>query len=152
VNFTISYPTGWKKSQQSLPGGASGPGAKPTENIYGFVAQDSITGFHIVRNGDEQAVGGMIGMLIGQYECQPGDASVPLQVTVGGAAWVQSDLTCKVSGKNYEVRELVNGSPQYGQTVIMYGGYQQAVGGVIPDFAHVQTAYFDPMLKSFKFN
>lgn len=107
-----------------------------------------------MRRGDEQAVGGMVNDLIGgELKCDMGDKSVPSQVTVGGVTWSQADLICMVASNNYEVRELVTSSSQYGQTVIMYGAYQQVgKGAAVPDFAHTKAAYFDPMLASFKFN
>ncbi len=78
-----------------------------TENIYAFVAQDNLTGLHIVRNGDEQAVGGMINVLLGgTFTCNTGDTSVPSQVTVGGVIWSQADIVCMVASSYYEVREL----------------------------------------------
>jgi hypothetical protein len=155
ANFTIDYPVGWQTSHKSLTGGPSGDVKNPaTENIYGFVAQDNITGLHIVRNGDEQAVGGMINDLLeGQFSCNAGDQSVPSQVTVGGVTWSQFDLVCMIAGLNYEVRELVTSSTKYGQTVIMYGAFQQVgKGAMAPDFAHASNMYFKPILASFKFN
>jgi hypothetical protein len=154
ANFTIDYPAGWQMSQKSLPGGASGVKNPAPENIYGFVASDNITGLHIVRNGDEQAVGGMINELLGgQFSCNMGNSSVPSQVMVGGVTWSQADLVCMIHNSNFEVRELVTSSAKYNQTVIMYGAYQQVGNGALaPDFAHASTMYFNPMLASFKFN
>jgi hypothetical protein len=152
ANFTINYPVGWQTSHKSQPGGT--PGHPATEDIYGFVAPDNITGLHIVRNGDEQAVGGMINELLGgQFSCSPGDTSVPSQVIVGGVTWVQADLVCMIANNNYEVRELVNSSTTYGQTVIMYGAYQQVTNEAIsPDFSHASDEYFAPMVTSFQFD
>ena len=155
ANFTINYPTGWQTSHKSLPGGPSGDVKNPaTENIYGFVAPDNITGLHIVRNGDEQVPGGMINQLLdGQFSCSTGDKTVPAQVTVGGVTWSQADFVCMIAGFNYEVRELVTSSTKYGQTVIMYGAFQQVDNGAMaPDFAHASDKYFKPMLASFRFN
>lgn len=155
ANFTISYPVGWQTSHKSLPRGQSGDVKNPTmEDIYGFVAPDNITGLHIVRNGDEQAPGGMINQLLdGQFSCSPGDKSVPSQVTVGGVSWSQVDFVCMIAGYNYEVRELVTASTKYGQTVILYGAFQQVNNGAMaPDFAHASNMYFKPMLASFTFN
>jgi hypothetical protein len=154
VDFTMLYPTKWQKTHKTGPGGMSGAKNQPASNTYGFVASDNITGFHIVRRGDEQAVGGMVNDLIGgEFKCDMGDKSVPSQVTVGGVSWSQADLICMVASNNYEVRELVTFSSKYGQTVIMYGAYQQVgKGAVVPDFAHTKATYFDPMLESFKFN
>jgi hypothetical protein len=154
ANFTMIYPTGWQTSHKSQPFQQSGNSKQQTENIYGFVAQDNITGFHVVRNGDEQAVGGMVNDLLGgQFSCTPGDKSVPSQVTVGGVMWSQADIVCLVASNNYEIRELVTSSPRYGQTVIMYGAYQQVGNGaVVPDFARTSDTYFKPMLAAFKFN
>jgi hypothetical protein len=154
-HFTILYPVNWKTSHMSQPFKQSGDNTQThTENIYAFVAQDNLTGLHIVRNGDEQAVGGMINVLLGgTFTCNTGDTSVPSQVTVGGVIWSQADIVCMVASSYYEVRELVNGSAHYGQTVIMYGTYQQVGNGaVVPDFIHVDNTYFKPMLASFKFN
>lgn len=152
ANFTINYPVGWQTSHKSQAGGMSGHPA--TENIYGFVAPDNITGLHIVRNGDEQAVGGMINELVGgQFSCSPGDKSVPSQLIVGGVTWSQADLVCMIANGNYEVRELVNSSTKYGQTVIMYGAFQQVTNGAMaPDFAHASDEYFAPMVTSFQFH
>ena len=154
VDFTMLYPVKWQKTHKTGPGGMAGAGNQPASNTYGFVASDNITGFHIVRRGDEQAVGGMVNDLIGgELKCDMGDKSVPSQVTVGGVTWSQVDLICMVASNNYEVRELVTSSSQYGQTVIMYGAYQQVgKGAAVPDFAHTKATYFDPMLASFKFN
>lgn len=154
VDFTMLYPAKWQKTHKTGPGGLSGVKNQPASNTYGFIAADNITGFHIVRHGDEQAVGGMVNELIGgDFSCERGDKSVPSQVTVGGVIWSQADLICLVASNNYEVRELVTSSSQYGQTVIMYGAYQQVgKGAVVPDFAHTKAAFFDPMLASFKFN
>ncbi len=154
VDFTMVYPAKWQKTHKTGPGGMAGVKNQLASNTYGFVAADNITGFHIVRRGDEQAVGGMVNELIGgEFHCDMGDKSVPSQVTVGGVSWSQSDLICLVASNNYEVRELVTSSTQYGQTVIMYGAYQQVgKGAVVPDFAHTKATYFDPMLASFKFN
>ncbi|HTK09411.1 MAG TPA: hypothetical protein VL485_19730 [Ktedonobacteraceae bacterium] len=152
ANFGIDYPVGWQTSHKSQAGGMSGRPA--TEDIYGFVASDNITGLHIVRNGDEQAVGGMVNELLdGQFSCSPGDRSVPSQVRVGGVTWSQADLVCMISGFDYEVRELVTSSTKYGQTVIMYGAFQQVDNGAMaPDFAHASDTYFQPMLASFQFH
>jgi hypothetical protein len=154
VDFAMLYPAKWQKTKKTGPGGMSGEKNQPASNTYGFIAPDNITGFHIVRRGDEQAVGGMVNTLIGgEFKCEPGDKSVPSQVTVAGVTWSQADLICLVASNNYEVRELVTSSSQYGQTVIMYGAYQQVGNGaVVPDFAHTKATYFDPMLASFKFN
>ena len=147
ANFTINYATGWQTNHVAQQN------AQQKENIYAFVAQDNITGLHIVRNGDEQAPGGMINQLLGGvFTCQSGDASVPAQVTVGGVTWSQVDKVCYLASTYYEVRELVTSSPQYGQTVILYGAYQQVGNGAVaPDFAHASKLYFEPMLASFKF-
>jgi hypothetical protein len=152
ANFTINYPIGWQTSHKSEAGGTGGHPA--TADIYGFVAPDNITGLHIVRNGDEQAVGGMVNELLGgEFSCSTGDTSVPSQVIVGGVTWVQVDLVCMIANSNYEVRELVNSSTKYGQTVIMYGAYQQVGNGAVaPDFADASDEYFTPMLTSFQFN
>jgi hypothetical protein len=152
ANFTINYPVGWQTSHKSQTGGTSDHPA--TEDIYGFVAPDNITGLHIVRNGDEQAVGGMINELLdGQFSCSLGDKSVPSQVIVGGVTWAQADLVCMIANDNYEVRELVNSSTKYGQTVIMYGAFQQVTNGAMaPDFAHASDEYFAPMVTSFQFH
>jgi hypothetical protein len=154
VDFTVLYPVKWQKTHKTGPGGMSGAKNQPASNTYGFIASDNITGFHIVRRGDEQAVGGMVNDLIGgELKCDMGDKSVPSQVTVGGVSWSQADLICTVASNNYEVRELVTSSSKYGQTVIMYGAYQQVgKGAAVPDFAHTKATYFDPMLESFKFN
>lgn len=151
ANFTIDDPVGWQTSQKSLTGGK--PGSSATD-IYGFVAPDNITGLHIVRNGDEQAVGGTINQLLdGQFSCSTGDKSVPSQVTVGGVTWSQADLVCMIAGFDYEVRELVTSSPRYGQTVILYGAFQQVDNGAMaPNFALASNRYFEPMLASFKFS
>jgi hypothetical protein len=151
-HFTILYPANWKTSHVSQPGGQSGDHTQPqTEDTYAFVAQDNLTGLHIVRNGDEQAVDGMIIALVGGADkCK---TPVMSQVTVGGVIWSQADVVCLVAGSSYEARELVYGSPRYGQTVIMYGAYQQVGNGaVVPDFIHANNTYFKPMLASFKFN
>jgi hypothetical protein len=152
ANFTIDYPAGWQTNHTSQPFKQSGNPQQQTENIYAFVAQDNITGLHIVRNGDEQAPGGMINQLLGGvFTCHAGDTSVPVQV--GGVTWAQVDIVCFVASTNYEVRELVTSSPQYGQTVILYGAYQQVGNGAVaPDFAHASKTYFEPMLASFKFD
>lgn len=153
ANFTIGYPVDWKTSHTSQPFKQSGNPQQQTENIYAFVAQDNITGLHIVRNGDEQAVGGMINQLLGgEFTCNRSNASVPAQVKVGGVTWSQVDIVCLIASTNYEVRELVTWSPQYGQTVILYGAYQQVGNGAVaPDFANTSKLYFEPMLASFKF-
>lgn len=154
ANFTMVYPASWQVSHKSQSFKQSGDNKQQTENIYGFVAQDNISGFHVVRDGDEQAVGGMVNDLLGgQFTCSMGDKSVAPQVTVGGVTWAQADLICMVASNNYEIRELVTDSSRYKQTVIMYGAYQQVGNGaVVPDFAHASDTYFKPMLASFKFN
>jgi hypothetical protein len=155
VDFTMLYPSKWQKTHKTGPGGMSGVQNQPASDTYGFLARDNITGFHIARRTGEQAVGGSINDLIGgELKCDE-DKSVRSQVTIGGVTWLQFGFICLVASNNYEVRELVTSTPgsQRGQTVIMYGAYQQVgKGAVVPDFAHTKATYFDPMLASFKFN
>ncbi len=157
TGFTISYPTGWHTSQTSLKWTPSGgPGAMPqhTEMDYAFVAGDNLTGLHIARDTDEQAVGGMTNRLLGGvFVCHAGDASIPNKVKVGGVMWSQADIVCMVASSFYELRELVYSNPQTNvQTVILYGAYQQVGNGAAaPDFAHTSQKYFEPMLASFDF-
>lgn len=153
-HFTIRYPANWKKSHVSQPGGGqSGSDTPSTQiaDIYAFVAQDHLTGLHILHNVDEQAVDGtIIGVVGSAGTCNT--TPVMSQVTVGGVIWSQAEVVCLIAGRAYEARELNTGTP-YGTIVIMYGAYQQVVpGAVVPGFIQANNVYFKPMLASFKFS
>jgi len=148
-DFSISYLYSWQTSQQSRSGGAN----QPKIEEYAFMAADNISGLHIMRHGQQLAVGDNVNELLGaQLSCSQGDTSLPAKVTIGGVTWSQYDLVCLLASTYYEVRDLYTVTPTGGHTEILYGTYQQVGNGaVFPDFATASKTYFEPMVESFKF-
>jgi len=142
--YTVSYPQGWSISTS----GTTVTFTDPTK-IYNFavVVSPDPNG---VSSPDTSVNAGITG--VKSRLTNPQTVSLPATTTVGGDSWVQKGVSGNTTqnGQNVDIEVIVisdnhpANSPTTNNFTIIYGTAKQL-------FPTAMTAYFQPMLSSFKF-